>query len=219
MSKIPVYFMPGLAASSKIFERIKLPTTIFEVCYLDWFVPEKNETLESYVKKLAQKITHENAILIGVSFGGIIVQELKKYVHPKKVIIISSVKNQYEMPLRMKITKKTKIYKLFPTGLIKKVYLLEKYFSQRTFIGKRLKLYNIYLSVNEKIYLDWAIENVLLWNRKISDPDVVHIHGKNDMVFPIKNIKNTINVDNGTHIMVIDKYKWFNENLPQIILK
>ena len=34
MSKIPVYFMPGLAASSAIFERIDLPKEQFEVILL-----------------------------------------------------------------------------------------------------------------------------------------------------------------------------------------
>jgi hypothetical protein len=35
MSKIPVYFMPGLAASTAIFERIQLPVADFEVHLLE----------------------------------------------------------------------------------------------------------------------------------------------------------------------------------------
>ena len=34
MSKIPVYFMPGLAASPTIFENIKLPEDQFEMHFL-----------------------------------------------------------------------------------------------------------------------------------------------------------------------------------------
>jgi pimeloyl-ACP methyl ester carboxylesterase len=217
MNKIPVYFMPGLAASSKIFERIKLPEDKFEKYFLEWFLPEVNETLESYVSKLAKKIKHENCVLIGVSFGGIIVQELKKLVNPKKVIIISSVKNRDELPLKLKFTSSTKLYKLLPTGLICKMHFLEKYFSPKSLIGKRLKLYNLYLSNNEKTYLDWAIENVLIWNRTETDAEIIHIHGNEDAVFPIQYVKDPIIVPKGTHIMIIDKYKWFNENLPAII--
>ncbi len=40
MTKIPVYFMPGLAASSSIFERIELPKDTFEMHLLEWFLPE-----------------------------------------------------------------------------------------------------------------------------------------------------------------------------------
>jgi DNA-binding response OmpR family regulator len=33
--------MPGLAASSSIFERIQLPKETFEIYLLDWVLPEK----------------------------------------------------------------------------------------------------------------------------------------------------------------------------------
>lgn len=92
MSKIHVYFMPGMAASSTIFERIKLPEEAFEMHMLEWFLPEKNETLQHYARRMANEVKHEEAVLIGVSFGGILVQEMKQFLKPKKVIIISSVK-------------------------------------------------------------------------------------------------------------------------------
>ena len=48
MSKIPVYFMPGLAASPTIFENIKLPEDQFEMHFLEWFLPNDKESIESY---------------------------------------------------------------------------------------------------------------------------------------------------------------------------
>ena len=39
MSKIPVYLMPGLAASTTIFERIALPDEMFEIILLEWEIP------------------------------------------------------------------------------------------------------------------------------------------------------------------------------------
>ena len=43
-NKIPttIYLMPGMAASSKIFELIKFPT-YYNVIYLKWIKPNKNE--------------------------------------------------------------------------------------------------------------------------------------------------------------------------------
>ena len=73
-------------------------------------------------------------------------------------------------------------------------------------------------NVNDKSYLDWALEQVVCWEREIPDDEVIHIHGEKDMVFPIRYIDNCITVKNGTHIMIINKYKWFNENLPKLIL-
>jgi hypothetical protein len=65
--------------------------------------------------------------------------------------------------------------------------------------------------------LDWAIERILLWDRIQVDSKVVHIHGDADEVFPIQYIKKCIVVKGGTHVMILSKYKWLNENLPAII--
>jgi pimeloyl-ACP methyl ester carboxylesterase len=156
-------------------------------------------------------------VLIGVSFGGILVQEMAKLMPVRKVIIISSVKSNIEFPTRLKITKATKAYKLLPTQLLSNVELLVKYAFGSTIIKKRLKLYEKYLSVRDKNYLDWSIENVLLWPQTVAAEGIVHIHGDADEVFPIKNIQNCITVEGGTHIMIINKFKWFNENIPKLI--
>ncbi|MCV9928991.1 alpha/beta hydrolase [Flavobacterium sp. LS1R49] len=218
MSKIPVYFMPGLAASATIFERIVLPEDIFEMCLLEWEIPLDNESLQDYAKRMTQNIKHPNPVLIGVSFGGILVQEMAKHITARKVIIISSVKSNVEFPRRMKIAKTTKAYKLIPMRLILNVESLAK-FSFGEKINKRLKLYEKFLSVRDIRYLDWAIEQVILWDRIKIDESVVHIHGDQDEVFPIKYITNCKVVKGGTHIMILNKFKWLNENLPKIILE
>jgi pimeloyl-ACP methyl ester carboxylesterase len=218
MSKIPVYMMPGLAASSSIFERIILPDDLFETVLLEWEIPVDKETLPEYAKRMAQKIRHPNPVLIGVSFGGILVQEMARFVEARKVIIISSVKTKIEFPRRMKVAKTTKAYKLIPTNLVANVESLAK-FSFGAKIDQRLKLYEKYIRIRDKCYLDWAIEQIILWDRTVADENVVHFHGDEDDVFPIKNIKNCIVVKGGTHAMILNKYKWLNENLSKIILK
>lgn len=216
-TKIPVYFMPGLAASSSIFERIILPEADFEMLLLEWEIPLDNETLPQYAKRMAKKILHPNPVLIGVSFGGILVQEMAKFIDARKVIIISSVKTNLEFPLRMKVAKTTKAYKLIPTNLLANVESLTR-FSFGEKINQRLKLYEKFLRVRDKRYLDWAIEQIILWDRTVADESVVHIHGDADDVFPINQIQNCIVVKGGTHVMILTKYKWLNENLPKIIL-
>ena len=210
--------MPGLAASSLIFERIELPENQFEIHLLDWELPLPNETLPDYAKRMSKLVLEPNPVLIGVSFGGVLVQEMAQFLKPKKVIIISSVKTNLEVPLRMKFAKSTKAYKLLPTSWLHNVELLAKY-SFGNAIKKRLKLYEKYLSMREKVYLDWAIEQMILWQRTEVDKNVIHIHGTMDEVFPSKNIQNFIPVNGGTHIMILSKSRWLNENLPKIILE
>ena len=209
--------MPGLAASSAIFERIKLPSDRFEMHLLEWEIPIENETLQEYAKRITEKIIHENPVLIGVSFGGILVQEMAQFVKARKVIIISSVRSNAEFPRRMKITKALKAYKLIPSDLVNKIEKLARFtFSKK--INERLKLYDKFLSVRDDRYFSWAIRNVILWDRTEIDPNVIHIHGDSDEVFPVKYIKNCIHIKGGTHIMILSKYRWLNDNLPKIIM-
>ncbi len=210
--------MPGLAASPAIFERISLPQDEFEIILLEWEIPFDKETLSNYAKRIAAKITHDSPILIGVSFGGILVQEMAAFISLRKLIIISSVKCNQEFPTHFKIAKKTKAYKLIPTSLLLNIENLAK-FSFGELINSRIKLYEKFLSVRDIRYLDWAIEQVILWDRIVIDKNVIHIQGDADEVFPVKNIQDYIPVRGGTHIMILTKYKWLNENLPRIILE
>ena len=217
MEKTPIYFMPGLAASPKIFENLAFDLNRYTLHYLNWIAPQTpDEDISSYVCRLSAQIKEKNPVLIGVSFGGIIVQELASYVHPKKVIIISSVKHQDELPKRFKLAKLTKIYKVFPTKVIEN---FENYLG--FFIGKGLKkradLYKKYLSIRSKEYLQWSIASIIKWQQTIPIKNIVHIHGTNDAVFPIKNIQNTIQVKGGTHIMVLTKAKKISKIIDTVL--
>ena len=209
--------MPGLAASSLIFERIALPVDKFEIHLLEWILPLENESIVAYAQRMAKLIQHENIVLIGVSFGGVLVQEMAQFLELRKLIIISSIKSNLEMPHRMKVINKLKVYKLMPLKLLQNIEILNR-IPVSSFIRQRLKIYQKYLSIRDKIYLKWAIEQMITWKRKEIDENVIHIHGDADQVFPVVNIKNCIIIKGGTHIMILNKYKWFNENLPKIIL-
>lgn len=219
MEKIPVYFVPGLASSPLIFEYIKLPEDRFEMIILEWIMPEANESLKEYSWRLAKEIKHENPVLVGVSFGGLIVQEMCRMIKARKVIIISSVKSNREFPRRMKFAKKVKLYKLFPTRMMQNVDKINKFFPGDNIVKRRLNLYEKFLAVRDKKYLDWAFEKIIEWDRAEPDPNVIHIHGTDDMIFPARYISNYIPVKGGTHIMIINRFGWMNEHLPRIILE
>lgn len=216
--RIHVYFMPGMAANISIFENIRLPEDIFCIHYLEWTVPEKNMGLEDYAIHMCRKIEYDNVVLVGVSFGGILVQEMAKHIRAKKVIIISSVKSRSELPRRMIFAGYTHIYKLLPTGMVNNIELLAKYAFGET-VQKRLALYEQYLSIRDKYYLDWSLDKIINWKQSEYPKNLVHIHGDRDPVFPIGRIKDCIRVKNGTHTMIIHRYRWFNEHLPAIILQ
>ena len=205
-----------MAASPSIFDGIHLPKDKFEVYRLEWFVPQLDMDLGDYASVMCQKIVHDHPVLLGVSFGGILVQEMAKHIPVKKVIGISTVKSNRELPKRMLFAKYTKVHKLLPTGLINNVELLAKYAFGET-VTKRLHLYEQYLGMRDKVYIDWAIDNIVNWKQDEPPDNFVHIQGDKDAVFPITNIRDCITVKNGTHTMIIHRARWFNEHLPTII--
>ncbi|MCF6349460.1 MAG: alpha/beta hydrolase [Flavobacteriaceae bacterium] len=213
--KTTIYFVPGLAASSSIFEYLQLPEN-FEIILLEWLIPKsKTETLNSYAKRMSENIKHTNFILVGVSFGGIVVQEMSSYCKPLKVIIISSIKHENEFPKRLKTLRKTKTYKLAPINALVNIEKFTKYAFGNT-VKKRIDLYKKYLAMRDKVYLSWAIHNLLHWKQTNKNPNIIHIHGNNDAVFPIKNIKNCIVVEGGTHAMILNKAKHISTILKKI---
>ena len=216
-NKTHIYFMPGLAASSRIFEHIHLPEEKYELHFLEWLMPEStNESIENYCKRLSKNITHKNPVLVGVSFGAMIVQELTKFIKPQKIVVISSIKNNHEMPRHFIFMQWTRIYKLFPSGRISKLNGFPTFGLSRS-LKRKMELYNKYLAVRDKVYLDWAIYNVLHWKSKDDTINIVHIHGSKDEIFPIKYIKNSIIIEGGTHAMIITKAKKISQTLEELI--
>lgn len=205
---IHVYLMPGMSANSLIFEKIKFPKN-FELHKLDWISPNIDESIENYAERLSEKIVHKNPVLIGVSFGGILVQEISKIIKVNKLIIISSIKCNKEMPSHMKFGKITKSYKLLPVKWINDFESLIS-FVLGPKIKKRVDLYRKYLSVRDENYLKWAIREMVNWNQTSPLKGVIHIHGTYDLVFPVLNIKNYIPVERGDHTMILKRADWLN---------
>jgi esterase/lipase len=217
MKKIPIYFMPGLAAGPEIFKKLALDKEKYTFHYLKWIKPlDVEERIDDYAFRLSAKIKEENPVLVGVSFGGIMVQELAKFLNPRKVIIISSVKSPDELPGRFKFAKSTKIYKLFPIKVIENFEDYTKYFLGKT-LKKKADLYKKYLYVRSKESLKWSIYTIIKWEQIKPIENIIHIHGSADTIFPIKNIKNAIEIKEGTHIMILTKAKKISKIIDKIL--
>ena len=213
---IHVYLMPGMSANSLIFEKIKFPEN-FKLHKLDWINPDIDESIENYAKRLSEKIVHKYPDLIGVSFGGILVEEISKIVKVDKLIIISSIKCNKEMPSHMKFGKITKSYKLLPVKWINDFESLIS-FVLGPKIKKRVDLYRKYLSVRDENYLSWSLREMIEWKQSKPLKNIIHIHGTKDLVFPTLYIKNFIEVPRGDHAMILKRAEWINQNIPKMIM-
>ena len=210
-----IYLMPGMAANPRIFEFLMFPDN-FKVFHLSWITPYKNESIQNYAKRMCERIKHPKPILIGVSMGGILVQEMASFLDYEKVIIVSSVKSNKELPSHMKLAQITNAHRLLPTQWIKNIESLAIFVLGNS-LKKRFELYDRYLSERDPDYLSWAIDVIINWKKSVANKDVIHIHGKSDTVFPIKNILSPCIEIPGDHAIILTQYNWFNKNLPNII--
>ncbi len=115
----------------------------------------KNETIEGYAKRMSEDIKHEDPVLLGLSFGGIMSIEIAKLVSVKKIILISSIKTFHEMPLWMRLTGRLKLDKVVPLKTFKLIEPIENY-NLGIENNEELKLVQEYRTKISQQYTNWA---------------------------------------------------------------
>jgi pimeloyl-ACP methyl ester carboxylesterase len=196
-----VYLIPGLGADKRMYtQQLKvLPDAVV----LEHLPVSKNESLDSYVKRVAKLIdVSEPFILVGCSLGGIISIELSKLISPKKIIIISSIKSRDEMPLFMRGLKYVKLHRLIAGKRYKKFNnLLAKRLDGRGDKETARIIIDMAMDTPSE-FIEWGLDTVIHWMPPQQiDTEIIHIHGDNDQLFPIKLIRNAIVIKNGSHVM------------------
>jgi esterase/lipase len=198
-----VYCISGLGADERIFQRLRIDGVQF--IFLQWITPLHKETIEAYAKRMSLQVVDENAILMGVSFGGMMAIEIGKHISAQKIILLSSIKSHKELPRWMKICGRLKLNKLAPA---RRPFKWMAAF-ENNFLGTRgieeETLANEFRQTIDPHYLKWAIDKVVNWQNEIRPSSLYHIHGTNDKTFPIKNIQPTYRINGGSHFMVMNR--------------
>lgn len=214
-----IYFISGLGANYKAFEKINIPKG-FEAIPIDWKIPEADEKLNHYVERMCGEVSvNQPFILTGLSFGGIIAQEMHRFIKPEKTILISTVKNRNEMPGYMKLSARTQIHKFVPISFFTSEHLLSYAFFRKLY-SKKMPQLNDFFTHKDNYYLKWSVDKIVNWKPYLKEiPNLYHMHGTQDIIFPSKNIKNADFIENGSHIMVLQKPKEVNLLFNQYLKK
>lgn len=211
-----VYFISGMSANCSVFDQIELPTG-YSKQYIEWLMPDKEESLDSYTHRMAQDIdTSKSFILIGYSFGGIIVQEMNKFLSPLKTIIIASIKHETEAPTLIKVGRKLGLVDHLPTSFFKPNDYLSDFFAGYVY-STDSSVVSKYVSYTDAVYTKWSFSQMLNW--KVTRPcaDLYHIHGTRDQMFPIKHIVPTHTIKGGDHLMVIKHPRKISKAIVEIL--
>lgn len=207
-----IYCISGLGADEQIFTKLNLRG--YKLKHIPWLEPIKGETMEEYAVRMGSLIKEDNAVLIGVSFGGMMAIEIAKQKHLKKLILVSSIKSTAELPYWMKVAGKLKLDKVLPLRPIK---LTEKIADYRLGVSneEEKQMANGYRKAANMVYLEWAVNQAINWKNNWQPDHIVHIHGDKDRIFPVKRITSAIVIKEGTHMMIYNRA----DEISNIILK
>jgi pimeloyl-ACP methyl ester carboxylesterase len=210
---LKAYFLSGLGADKRAFKHIKIPEA-YQPVYVDWIAPEEKENIQSYTRRLSQIIDYtEPFILIGVSFGGIIACELSKITRPQKVVIISSVTTDAEIPYLYKLVGKFYLDRYLPYKyMLKANNALFWLFGPLTSDAKTL-LEDI-IHDTDRRFFKWAISQIIRWKNDARPQNLLQLHGKKDKIFWNSNAQYYI--DGGGHFMVYTHGDLINSLLAEI---
>lgn len=199
-----ICLVPGLGVDERIFQNLRISSE-YPQTVLQWIKPEPNEKLPSYAARLRTQIpAHQQLIFIGVSFGGIIAIELAKLLPSSLTIIVSSIKTCREMPWFYKLAGRISLPYLVPVQWGKYMHHLQDYiFGPQSPAEARL-LHQI-IAETDLVFVRWALNQTANWPNQTLVNNLVHLHGTNDKIFPIKYLRKFIPIANGEHLMVVSQ--------------
>jgi pimeloyl-ACP methyl ester carboxylesterase len=210
-----IYCLSGLGADQRVFQKLKFQG--YQPIHIKWLKPEIGESINDYTQRLTTQIKAKKPIIIGLSFGGIIAVEMSKQIATDKVIIISSTKNQQEIPFYFKIFRWLPIYLLLPAKFLLWIgQILASWFFSLKSIDDR-KLLKAILFDTDAHFLKWAIHQIVTWNNELIPENIYHIHGESDRIFPYRFVHEDFNVKQGGHFMIMSQAEYISNLIQKIV--
>lgn len=200
-SKSPIiYLFPGLGTDHRLFWEYNFAP--FEWKAIEWAPFEKANSMEGYAKKLIPQIDQTRPIiLLGVSMGGMIAQELSHLVKTEVLILVSTIRKESERPWIMRFAERFPLYRIMNPLLL-------------WFIANTAWLaVGVWKKEHRKILKDMILKTTangmikqtelsVQWHPKELKTAVFHVHGDKDPLFPIKKQNPDHVIKGGNHQMM-----------------
>ena len=173
--------------------------------------------MEAYAKRMADRITLPDPVIVGLSFGGMMAIEIAKIIPVKKIILISSAKGKKELPPYFTVCRYIPFHKLLPLhakGSRTKIlfYILgAKNEDQKKYLQDNIRINN------RTGFNTWAIDKVVRWNNTEAVPNLVHIHGNKDKLLPHRYVKVDHMIANGGHLLIVNQAKEVSALLQKLV--
>jgi len=211
-----IYLLSGLTANEYMFKNLIFPDG-FTIKFLPWLQNDTNDTLETYAQKLIDTYNvKEGQKILGLSFGGIMASEIQKLCPQEKIIIVSSVSHNNQMPPYYQSHLLFELFKPFLKG-------------KNTLPDSVLKWpfepidYQDFCEVKKNIetsnvdHLLWVLEQLSLWEHASKHSNLIQIHGSIDRIFPPNYVNCDYKIKGGGHLMLLNKAAQINPILAKVL--
>lgn len=96
--------------------------------------------------------------------------------------------------------------KLIPNSILTKSnFVLNWLFGANSIEEKQLL--KAIIKDTDILFMKWAINEISNWQNVEIPNNVIHIHGNNDKIIPIRNVEADFTIQNGSHLMTLNKSK------------
>lgn len=211
-----IYFIPGLGTDGRMFQLLTLDSARWEAVVLDWLPPRQKETLPAYAARMATQIPVSAApiLLVGVSFGGMVAVEIGKIRPPAQVILISSLKTARELPGYLRALGRTGLHHYLPLGWAKTgSWPLAWLFGAKT--AQEKTLLAAIIRDADVPFVKWACTAVATWQNKTVGPNLTHLHGHQDWLFPLRYVQQPVQVYKGGHLIIFSAAEQISAYITQ----
>src|ERR1051326_1028836 len=209
-----IFFLSGLGADRTVFQF--LDHSYYQPVFIDWLSPQKNESLQNYAFRLKEKFIPDNAVIIGLSFGGMLAAEIAKKFPSIKAILVSSAKTKEELPPVYKTGNYFPLHKWSPYGFQKWFMLRMK--GMFGISNKQTgKIYEEIIRNSDPAFNIWAVDAILEWNNAEVPKNVVHLHGTHDRILPYKYVQCDYTIKKGGHLMIMEQATILSELIKNIV--
>ena len=197
-----IYCISGLGADERIFKKLNIPNA--KLVYLPWVTFDKYDDLPCYAQKMASQISEDDPMILGLSFGGMLVTEIVKQRNIERAFLISSAKGKHELPDVSSTLKYLIQHDLIPYSLFKRPNkILYDRFGAKSDEEKRML--DAIMEDTDTSFLRWALKAILNWQNTIVPANIIHIHGTEDKILQPAFIDATYWLNGGTHMMVYNR--------------
>lgn len=215
--KEKIFVISGLGADDRMFMFLEFEQ--FEMIHLSWVKPSKEDTLNTYAKKLLPQITEENPIVLGLSLGGMIAAEVGSLIQPKCIISLSSMTCFSELPPLYKVCGSLRFHRFLPLKWFAKSNFLTNWFFGAKQKNSKLLLKSTLKEI-DPYFLKWALNAVLTWKNNVKPDNLFRIHGTNDYVLRANtNVNYCALIEGGGHLMVLENYERVQSEIENILNK